>query len=92
MDNLSISKAIRPYFNHYIRKYTPDTSEKGEIITIPMKDGSRALDTYFIKPLLDNGFIWHDSFLLGEIYLTRTIQARNTAASVTDARTPTNRI
>lgn len=66
-------KAIQPYFNYYLRKYPPEIFETQSIITIPMKDGSRSLDDYYIKPLLENGYKYHEYFLLKEIYLIKQI-------------------
>ena len=68
---LKINKQILPYFKYYASKYQPEKGAKGEIITIPMLEGSRSLDDYFIKPLLNNGYIWEESFLLSEIYLIK---------------------
>ena len=59
------------YFNYYKSLYPPEIDGNQIIITIPMKDGSRALDNYYIKPLLNSGYIWKESFLLGEIYLIK---------------------
>ena len=69
----SINKQIAGYFGYYAGKFDIEKSDKTILITIPMKEGSRSLDRYFIKVLLDNGYIWHDCFLLGEIYLYKTI-------------------
>lgn len=66
---LKISKQILPYFKYYAGIYKPETGTRGEIIIIPMKDGSASLDRYFINPLLKNGYTWKESFLLSEIYL-----------------------
>ena len=57
MDTLNIKKAIRPYFNYYLDLYPPEITDNYIIFTIPMLDGCRSLDNYFINPLLDNGFI-----------------------------------
>lgn len=66
---MNMSPSIVGYFNYYAGKYPTETGTHRDIITIPMKDGSRSLDHYFIKPLLAAGWLWKDSFLLGEIYL-----------------------
>lgn len=68
---LKISKNILPYFKYYADIYKPEKGTHSEVITIPMKDGTRALDNYFIKPLLNSGYTWKESFLLGEIYLIK---------------------
>lgn len=71
INTLKINKSILPYFKYYAGLYKPEIGTRGEIITIPIKDGSRSLDTFFINPLLNNGYIWEESFLLGEIYLIK---------------------
>ena len=71
INTLNISKEVLPYFKYYAGIYKPEKDGSQEIITIPMKDGARALDNYFIKPLLNSGYTWHESFLLGEIYLIK---------------------
>ena len=68
-----VSKQISGYFGYYAGKFDIEKSEKTILITIPMKDGSRSLDCYFIRVLLENGYIFKESFLLGEIYLYKTI-------------------
>lgn len=73
IDLLKINKNILPYFRYYAGIYKPEKDGNTEVITIPMMEGSASLDTYFIKPLLNNGYIWKDSFLLGEIYLIKKL-------------------
>ena len=68
---LKISKSILPYFKYYATKYKPEIGTRGEIITIPMREGSASIDNYYIKPLLNNGYIFKESFLLSEIYLIK---------------------
>lgn len=72
-DALKIKKSILPYFKYYARIYKPKKDGNAEVITIPMMDGSRALDVYYINPLLESGYIWKESFLLGEIYLIKKL-------------------
>lgn len=66
-----ISPAIVGYFNYYARIYPAEILGNTEIITIPMRDGSRSLDSYFINVLTANGWKYSDYFLLGQIYLIR---------------------
>lgn len=73
IDALKINKSILPYFKYYADIYKPEKDGNNEIITIPIKDGSRALDVYYIKPLIESGYIWKESFLLGEIYLIKKL-------------------
>ena len=73
IDALKINKSILPYFKYYAGIYKPEKDGNAEVITIPMMDGSRSLDVYFINPLLNNGYMWHESFLLGEIYLIKKL-------------------
>jgi hypothetical protein len=73
IESLKIKKSILPYFKYYAGIYKPEKDGNNEIITIPIKDGSRALDVYYIKPLLESGYIWKESFLLGEIYLIKKL-------------------
>lgn len=68
-----ISPAIVGYFNYYATKYPAEILGATEIITIPMRDGSRSLDSYFINVLTRNGWNYSDYFLLGQIYLIRSL-------------------
>lgn len=68
-----VSNQIAGYFGYYAGKFDIEKSEKLILITIPMKDGSRSLDHYFIKVLLANGYTCKDSFLLGETYFFKNI-------------------
>ena len=73
IESLKIKKSILPYFKYYAGIYKPEKDGNNEIITIPIKDGSRALDVYYINPLIESGYIWKESFLLGEIYLIKKL-------------------
>ena len=66
-----ISPAIVGYFNYYAEKYPAEILGNTEIITIPMRDGSRSLDSYYINVLTRNGWKYSEYFLLGQIYLIR---------------------
>ena len=59
------------FFDYYAGRYPALKGTKGEIITIPIMDGSRSLDNHFIKPLLESGYEWKESVLLKEIYLIK---------------------
>ena len=68
---MNISKSIEPYFNYYKKKYPAIKDGEHEIIIIPIKDGSRSLDNYFINPLKANGYEYKENFLLSEIYMIK---------------------
>lgn len=74
LDFLQVEKVkdqIKGYFGYYAGLFETIKGEKGIIITIPMKEGSRSLDLYFIDVLLENGYTYHEYFLLREIYLIK---------------------
>lgn len=65
----NISDAILPYFRYYAGLYKIQSGSKGDLITIPVKDGSGSLDRYFINQLISNGWYFRYNALLSEIYL-----------------------
>ena len=73
---LEMSEQIRPYFRYYAAKYPVEKGTKGEIIIIPVMDGSAGLDHYFIKPLLDNGYEYIFNALLKEIYMIKRYEQK----------------
>lgn len=62
-----VDKKRYPYFDYLFRKY----SHGENYVEIPMLEGSRTIDNHLIKPLLEEGWIYKSSFLLGQIYLFR---------------------
>ena len=74
LDFLQVEKVkdqIKGYFGYYAGLFETIKGDKGIIIIIPMKEGSKSLDRYFINILLENGYTFHEYFLLGEIYLIK---------------------
>lgn len=67
-----VSSDILGYFRYYASKYEILTRTKGDLIEIPIKDGSHSLDNYFINILTRNGWEFKESPLLGMIYMIRT--------------------
>ena len=64
-----ISDSIKGYFRYYAGCYELLKSSKRDIIEIPVMDGSRGLDNYFINVLCDNGWEFRYYALLKTIFL-----------------------
>ena len=58
-------------YNYYSRKYPEEILGDCMFITIPMMDGSESLDKHYINPRKEEGFNFHENWLLRLIYLIK---------------------
>ena len=58
-------------YNYYSRKYPEEILGDCIFITIPMMDGSESLDKNYINPRKEEGFNFHENWLLRLIYLIK---------------------
>ena len=67
-----IAPSILPYFMYYTDKYQMVDTGKYQVLQIPVMDGSRGLDNYFINVLTANGWTFQHNFLLSQIWMIYT--------------------